>query len=215
MLSRVENAVELRPGLWQWVAQHPTWKKDVASHLVAADRDVVLIDPLAPQGDAAPAFWAALDRAAAARKRLTVLVTVPDHARSTAAIAGRYPETTVHTAARRRRASLEGVDATPLEPSTSLPAGIRAFKTSRADERALWIAPHHALVVGDVLLGTEEGGLRVCPEGWLPRRASRATVAAALADLRSLDIDLVLPTHGEPPTDARAALDRAIAEARS
>ena len=61
MLSTVDRAIELRPGLWQWVAHHPTWKKDVASYLVVADGDVVLIDPLAPQGDAAPAFWHALD----------------------------------------------------------------------------------------------------------------------------------------------------------
>lgn len=215
MLTAVDRAIELRPGLWQWLAHHPTWKKDVASYLVVANGDVVLIDPLAPQGNAAPAFWSALDRATAARKRLTVLVTVPDHARSTAAITGRYPDAAVYTAARRRRKSLEGVDATALEPATKLPAGIQAFETSRADERAIWIAPHRALVVGDVLLGTADGGLRVCPDGWLPRRATRATVAAALNALPLLDIDLVLPTHGDPPADSRAALAAAIAEARS
>ncbi len=215
MLTAVDRAIELRPGLWQWLAHHPTWKKDVAGYLVVANGDVVLIDPLAPQGDAAPAFWSALDRATAARKRLTVLVTVPDHARSTAAITGRYPAAAVYTAARRRRKALEGVDATALGPATKLPAGIQAFETSRADERAIWIAPHRALVVGDVLLGTADGGLKVCPDGWLPRRATRATVAAALNALPLLDIDLVLPTHGDPPTDSRAALAAAIAEARS
>ena len=215
MLNTVERAIELRPGLWQWLAHHPTWKRDVASYLVVANGDVVLIDPLAPQGEAAPAFWRALDAATASRKRLTVLLTVPDHARSTAAIAGRYPEAAVYTAARRRRKSLEGVDALPLEPTAKLPAGIRAFETSRADERAIWIEPHRALVVGDVLLGTAEGGLRVCPEDWLPRRATRSTVAAALDALPLLDIDLVLPTHGDPPADSRAALTAAIAEARS
>ncbi len=66
-----------------------------------------------------------------------------------------------------------------------------------------------------MLLGTADGGLRVCPDGWLPRRATRATVAAALNALPLLDIDLVLPTHGDPPADSRAALAAAIAEARS
>ncbi|MDX6377381.1 MAG: Metallo-beta-lactamase superfamily [Gaiellaceae bacterium] len=213
MLNAVEQATELRPGLWRWVAHHPTWQRDVANYLVTDDEDVALIDPLAPQGDAAAAFWEALDGAANAGRRITVLVTVPDHARSAPAIAGRYPGTPVHVATRRRRRSLEDVDTTPLEPSTPLPAGIRAFETSRADERALWIAPHRALFVGDALLGTSDG-LKVCPEGWLPKRTTRATVAQALAALEPLDIDLVLPTHGDPPPDARAALREAIAEAR-
>lgn len=215
MLSAVEHATELRPGLWRWVAHHPSWKNDVANYLVTDEDDVALIDPLAPQGDAAAAFWDALDGAADAGKRITVLVTVPDHARSAPAIAGRYPGTPVHVAARRRRRSLEGIDLVPLEATTPLPAGIRAFETSRADERALWIEPHRALVVGDALLGTPDGGLKVCPEGWLPKRVTRATVAQALAAVEPLDIDLILPTHGDPPADARASLRAALAEARS
>ena len=119
-------------------------------------------------------------------------------------------------ALRRARRSVAGIDVAPLEPTTALPAGIRAFETGRADERAIWIEPHRTLVVGDVLLGTRDGRA----EG-LPRRLAAAarhaapTVAAALDALPLLDIDLVLPTHGDPPADSRAALAAAIAEARS
>jgi glyoxylase-like metal-dependent hydrolase (beta-lactamase superfamily II) len=215
VLNAVETAVELSPRLWRWEAYHPSWKKVVASVLVQAGDDVVLIDPLAPQGDAAAPFWDALDEAAAAGGRLTVVVTVPDHARSAPAIVSRFPQTPVHVALRRARRSLAGVDAAPLEESTPLPAGLRAYEAGRSDERVIWIAPHRTLVVGDVLLGTATGGLAICPEGWLPKRVTRAAVAGRLDELLQLEIERVIPTHGAPPAESRTALAAALAEARS
>lgn len=212
MLSGVTGAVELAPGLWRWEAFHPHWKRTVASVLVAGERDLVLIDPLAPQGDEADAFWTALDRASRVR-RLSIVVTVPDHARSAPAIVARYPGAPLHAAPRRRRRSLAGIDVAPLEPETALPAGLKAIDTSRADERAIWIAPQRTLVVGDVLLGTADGGLAVCPADWLPFRATRASVAAALGPLLDHEIDHIVPTHGAPPPRPRAALAAAVAEA--
>ncbi len=215
MLTALHTATELHPGLWRWEAFHPTWRHDVACVLVADHDDVVLIDPLAPRERAAPPFWQALDDATAGGRRLTVLVTVPDHARSAPAIASRYPGTPVHVAVRRSRRSLSGVDVAPLEATTPLPAGIRAFATGRADERAIWIEPHRTLVVGDVLLGTDSGGLTVCPEDWLPKRVSRADVAGTLGELLELGINRVIPTHGAPPAESHAALAAALAEARA
>jgi glyoxylase-like metal-dependent hydrolase (beta-lactamase superfamily II) len=214
MLSGVDTAVELAPGLWRWEAYHPTWKKVVASVLVSSGDDVVLIDPLAPRDDAAEPFWAALDEATGAGRRLTVVVTVPDHARSALAIVSRYPQTPVHVALRRARRSLAGLDVSPLEESTPLPAGVRAFETGRADERVIWIGPQQTLVVGDVLLGIS-GGLSVCPAGWLPKHVTRAVVGGRLEPLLELDIERVIPTHGAPPAESRAALEFALAEAQS
>ena len=109
MLTGVERASELRPGLWRWDAFHPSYQQDVTSVLVATDDDVLLVDPLAPRGaDGAP-FWRALDDAVEAGRRLTVAVTVPDHARSMPAIAARYPAATVHAAVATRQRSLAGV----------------------------------------------------------------------------------------------------------
>ena len=214
MLSAVEHAVELEPGLWRWEAYHPTWKKDVASVLVSSGNDVVLVDPLAPRDDAAWAFWQALDDASGAGRRLTVIVTVPDHARSAPAIVSRYPQTRIHVALRRARRSLAGIEVAPLEESTPLPAGVRAFETGRADERAIWIGPQRTLVVGDILLGIS-GGLSVCPAGWLPKHVTRAVVGGRLESLLQLDIERVIPTHGAPPAESRAALEFALAEAQS
>src|SRR5437763_1655637 len=79
--------------------------------------------------------------------------------------------------------SLAGVAVEPLEDAGSLPAGVVACGTGRDDERALWIARHGALVVGDVMIGTDDDGLAICPANWLPKGVTRATVAAAFEPL--------------------------------
>ena len=213
MLTAVERASELRPGLWRWDAFHPAYEQDVTSVLVEADDDVVLVDPLAPRnGEGAP-FWRALDAAAEAGKRLTVVVSVPDHARSMPAIAARYPGATVHAALPARQRSLAGVPVELLADGATLPAGVVACATGRADERAIWIAPHRTLVVGDVMIGTDEGGLAICPGDWLPAGVTRATVAAAFAPLLELELHHVVPAHGDAPDDPQAAFAAAVAEA--
>src|SRR5206468_2630183 len=98
MLTGVERASELRPGLWRWEAFHPAYQQDVTSVLVETDEDVVLVDPLAPRNGEGGPFWRALDDAVESGRRLTVAVTVSDHARSMPAIAARYPGATVHAA---------------------------------------------------------------------------------------------------------------------
>jgi len=215
MLSAVERAAALQPGLWSWEAHHPAYRRDVTSVLVETADDVVLVDPLAPRNGEGSPFWRSLDGAAEAGKRLTIAVTVPDHARSMPALAARYPAATVHAAVSPRQRSLAGVPVEQLEDGTTLPGGIIAFAAGRDDERAIWIAPYGALVVGDAMLGTDDDGLAVCPADWLPTGVTRAAVAAAFARLLDLDIRHVVPAHGAAPSDPAAAFAAAVAEARS
>ena len=63
------------------------------------------------------------------------------------------------------------------------------------------------------MLGTDDGGLAICPADWLPKGVTRATVAAAFERLLDLDIHHVVPGHGAPPSDARAAFAAAVEEA--
>ena len=216
MLSGVERAIQLEAGLWCWEAFHPSYRQDVTSVLVETADDVVLIDPLAPRDAGGAPFWRALDDAAAGGRRLTVALTLAEHARSMPAIAARHVATTVYAALPDGGArSLAGVRVEPLEEGRTLPAGVTAQATGRGDERALWISSHGALVAGDVLLGTERGGLAVCPAGWLPAGVTRSAVADALAPLLEQDVRRVVPAHGPAPIDARAALAAAVAEARA
>ena len=169
-----------RPGLWQ-LGGVPSDLEEGRRRATScsAERRRGADRPAGTAGRCGAGVLVGARRATAARQRLTVLVTVPDHARSTAAIMARFPQTRPCTSPLRRPAARwRASTPRPSSRSTQLPAGIQAFETSRADERAIWIAPHRALVVGDVLLGTADGGLRVCPDGWLPRRVTRATVAA-------------------------------------
>jgi glyoxylase-like metal-dependent hydrolase (beta-lactamase superfamily II) len=92
-----------------------------------------------------------------------------------------------------------------------LPAGIRSFASGRATEVVYWIAEHRALVTGDVLLGDGEGGLRLCPEPWLPSSVRHGQLRRALRPLVELPVKSVLVSHGEPVlASGRKALARAL-----
>ena len=74
-----------------------------------------------------------------------------------------------------------------------------------------WIPSHRALVAGDVLLGDEEGDVRLVPDGWLAEGTTREQIRAALLPLLDLPVELLLLTHGEPVrADAHAALAAAL-----
>jgi hypothetical protein len=68
-------------------------------------------------------------------------------------------------------------------------------------------------VPGDVILGRDGGGLRLCPESWLPAGVDHARLRTVLKPLLDLPVERVLVSHGEPVTEnARAALTEALAE---
>jgi hypothetical protein len=62
-----------------------------------------------------------------------------------------------------------------------------------------------------VLLGDEKGGVRLCPESWLPSGVKHPKVRAALRPLLELPIERILVSHGEPVlTGGRRALARIL-----
>jgi hypothetical protein len=187
---------EIRPGLWRWMARHPEWEADAEDGSPAdwppdvgcvaclAGDDLVLIDPLVPEGE-----WDALDERARGR-RVAVLTTIRWHDRSVADAVARY-----------------GAAVAP-------PPGVEALVLERSDETMFWIPGHRALVPGDRLLGDGAGGLRLCPESWLRYIEEGVTlddVRRELEPLLALPIELVLVSHGEPVlTKGRAALAEAL-----
>jgi glyoxylase-like metal-dependent hydrolase (beta-lactamase superfamily II) len=206
------QVVEIAPGLWRWTGFHEEWKEDVGSVYYEAEGAVVLVDPIVPPEDT-ERFWAALDRdVRRAGGRVDVLVTVFWHTRDAAAVIERYSAGV--WAPSRGRAAIErraGAVTDVYRPGDLLPGGVEALPTARATEVVFWIPAHRALVPGDVLLGDGEGGVRMCPESWLPAGRSRTELAASLAPLLELPVERVLVSHGDPVlSGGREALAAAL-----
>jgi glyoxylase-like metal-dependent hydrolase (beta-lactamase superfamily II) len=207
------DVLEIAPGLWRWTGYHEEWKENVGCVYYETSDDVVLVDPLVPPEDTAR-FWSALDRdVERAGGGVQILVTVFWHTRNTSAMVERYAARV--WAPSRGRAAIErraGVVTDVFRPGDALPGGAHALPTSRATEVVYWIPEHRALVPGDVLLGDGDGGVRMCPESWLPSGSTHETLAASLHPLLELPVERVLVSHGEPVlAEGQRALAAALA----
>jgi glyoxylase-like metal-dependent hydrolase (beta-lactamase superfamily II) len=202
-------------GLWRWAAYYEEWRDEVGCVYYETSDAIVLIDPLVPSDQAESArLWEALDRdVKRANVPVHVLITVFWHARSAEEIVHRYGAS-LHTVSRARAAIQRRTNAVTdvFQPGEVLPGGVQALASGRATEVVYWIPEHRALVPGDVILGRDGGGLRLCPESWLPAGVSHAGLRASLAPLLDLPVECVLVSHGEPVTrHARASLAEALA----
>ena len=206
------DVLELAPGLWRWTAYHEEWKEDVGCVYCETQDGIVLIDPLVPADDA-DRFWRALDRdVQRLQAPVHVLVTVFWHTRSAAVMVERYDARVwAPTGARAAVARRAGVVTDAFRPRDRLPGGIEGLSTARRTEVVYWLPPHRALVPGDVLLGDGTGGVRMCPESWLPDATTSHDLAASLAPLLDLPVERIVLSHGEPVLQAaRQRLARAL-----
>jgi hypothetical protein len=208
---------ELTEGLWRWTARHPEWHPgefgaEVASFALRAGDETLLIDPLLPDddGEALSGLDAITDG------RVSILVTVPYHARSSETLAARYGAT-IHghpaTAKRLEDASAFRV----AEPGAPLPGGARAYTIGRPrrHEQPLWLPSHRAIAFGDAIAEVD-GALRLWADSPVADRRRRFYAERfnpTLQPLVELAPDRVLVTHGQPVLsggrDALAAAMRA------
>ena len=192
------DAEQISPGLWRWTAFHETWKQDVGCVYCEATDAVCLIDPLVPPEDR-DGFLAALDRDV---ERLGlpvhVLVTVYWHARSAGELAARYGA--VIWASSRIRAAVErrAGHVRTFRPGDALPGGVEAIPTAKRNDTLFFLASSRALAAGDVILGADGGGLRLCPESWLPQGVDHEKLRTSLQPLLERDVEHVLVSHGPP-----------------
>lgn len=196
----------LAGGLWRWTARHPEWHpgefgSEVASFAVQAGDDTLLIDPLLPPDP--EQVLELIERTL--RERLTMLITIPYHVRSSEELWRRFrgqAETTIrgHPACAKRLARKSAFKA--LAPGDQLPAGVSAQRIGRPRrfETPLHIPSQRALVFGDAVVELD-GGLRV----WSDRRIDdgverfyRERFNPTLEPLLELDFERVLLTHGKP-----------------
>lgn len=147
----------------------------------------------------------------AADRPIAVMLTVFWHERSAAEVAARYARSFVWVHERTLdRVTVRVTNAFVV--GDELPGGIRAFDANRRDEVVYWIPEHRTLVTGDVLLGDRDGGVRLCPDSWLPNGVTPAAFRASLRPLLELPVERVLVSHGEPVLEnGRDALARALA----
>ncbi|MEO5632828.1 MBL fold metallo-hydrolase [Gaiella sp.] len=201
-------------GLWRWTTYHEEWRDEVGCVYYEGPGAIVLIDPLVPADPSeATRFWEALDRdVSRVNTAVHVYITVFWHARSAGEIVRRY-RGTLHAPSRARSANEKrtGVAPSVFRPGDRLPGGIEALATGRSTEVAYWIPEHRAIVPGDVLVGADNGGLRLCPASWLPASVTPGRVREALKPLLDLPVERVLVSHGEPVTaEAGARLGEAL-----
>lgn len=179
-------------GLWRWTASHPAWTpaadwpREVACVYWETPEAVALVDPLVPsEPDERERFWRALDRdVERLGQPVVVILTCSWHERSTQEIIGRY-------------------GARLADTGTAAAGGAVAYPV--AEEVVLWLPAPRTVVVGDVLVGDELGGLRLCPASWLPDGLTPAEAASALEPLLDLPAERILVSHGEPVLAGGAA----------
>jgi glyoxylase-like metal-dependent hydrolase (beta-lactamase superfamily II) len=210
---------KLTKGLWRWTARHPEWHpgefgSEVASFALRTGKDTVLIDPLLPS-DPDPVLDLIGRKLG---KRLTILITIPYHVRSSEEIRERFKgdaEVSIwgHEACRKRLKDDSGFHA--IEPGNDLPVGASAYEIGnpRRFETPLLLPSHRALVFGDAVAEVD-GRLRV----WAPKSVDdgvesfyRTRFNPTLEPLLKLDFDRVLVTHGQPVLDrGRKELKKAL-----
>jgi hypothetical protein len=214
-----ETPEQLTDDLWRWTARHPEWHpgefgSEVACFALRAGGDTVLIDPLLPP-DPDPVLALVEDNLG---DRLSILITVPYHVRSSEELWRRFAEqaeTSIHghPACAKRLGDTSAFH--ELEPGTELPAGISAHAIGkpRRHETPLHLPSHDALVFGDAVAEVD-GKLVVWATGQVDakmERFHRERFNPTLGPLLELDFERVLVTHGQPiHEDGRAALRDAL-----
>jgi glyoxylase-like metal-dependent hydrolase (beta-lactamase superfamily II) len=214
---------QLAPDLFRWRVTHPGWDpvedeldlsyQEVASLCFLGPEASVLIDPLLPHPGTPEAAGLLAELDPLLRRPglpVHIVLTVFWHERSTEEAAERYgaqawaPEDSLPR--------IEYTPTHPFRPGGPLPGGVVALPTARQGEVVLWLPGPRALVTADVLIGDNRGGIRLCPEDWVRISAGGlAPLRDSLLPLLGLEVELILPAHGNPVLQgARPALARAL-----
>jgi hypothetical protein len=195
---------EILPGLWRWTGRHPEWHPgafgaEVACYAARTDAGTLLVDPLVTS-EQREAQLEALD--GVVHGAVQIAITNPYHVRSSEELAARY-DGTIHGHRLSARRLKGGARFQPLEPGETLAGGAVAHPIGkpRRSEMPLELQSHKALVFGDAVVETGGGSVRVWDsplDGDNRRRWWHERYLPTLQALAELDVEHVLPTHGQP-----------------
>jgi glyoxylase-like metal-dependent hydrolase (beta-lactamase superfamily II) len=194
---------ELADGLWHFTRRHPDWHPKgfgdvVSSYALLDDAGLVLVDPLL-EGEDDPVL---AELEAKATGAVRIVITMGYHVRSSELIWKRLgpKRTRIHGHANCASRLGDTSGFTALEGGETIEGGIRAhsFGSPRRAELSFELPSHRALAVGDVVVETGSGRLRVWAWGSAKQPWWDERFIPTLRPLAELDIERVLVTHGAP-----------------
>ena len=196
---------EVAANVWRWERDprglRPGEFGGRTSYAVMVENELLLVDPLV-DGDQDPVLDVLDDLV---RTRVRILVTMPYHARSTAALCSRYRRATAriygHPAIRTRLAQSCEFEAVTGEDGVAGLARFHSIGRPPRSQQAIEIPAVHALAFGDAIVETGNGELRVWDaplDSDQRQRWWQTRYLPTLQRLAELDINHVLVTHGQP-----------------
>ena len=180
---------ELVPGLWHWTVRHPKIGMEVSSYHLLAAR--VTLNPLVPPEG--------LGWFAEHGPPTDVLLTNRHHFRDSAKLVEAFGATVhCHRAGLHEFSGDERV--VPFDFGDELPGGIVAQEVGAIspEETALHLREQRALALADGLINYD--GLSFVPDELMgddPQEVKRGLLAA-FRRLLELDVEHLLPAHGDP-----------------
>lgn len=188
--------------IWRWETPDPEDHWMMAGHLWLYGEDTILIDP--PMQPQLPCALKILGGVQA------VLLTTADHTRGARYVADVF-RCPIYVPAQSLWVASEalGACAVAYDESTPLPGDIHAIRchisepmweseTSAYLDEMMLVLPNGAVAVGDIAMGSPDGELWVCPEGF-NRVVDPAKVQASLtafAQTLPRDTTYLLASHG-------------------
>jgi hypothetical protein len=210
---------EIAPGVWRWTRRHPAWHPagfgdEVASYALRDDAGLVIVDPLFDD-EHDPTFETVL---ADVWGDVRILISNPYHTRSAELVWRRLRDTHEvgiygHWRCRSRLHDATGFR--EVKGGETLAGGVRAHAVGkpRRMEIPFEIPGQRAIVFGDLVVETGDGGLRVWQDWETNDAWYQETFLPTILPLAELDVERVLVTHGRPVLrDGAKALARAFAQ---
>lgn len=210
--------LEIDSNIWMWQSRHPEWRSKselVRSYALKLRDGLAIVDPLIPDGDEGDAI---LDELLARSRKAgaAVFVTIPCHFRDAERVAKHLSSPIVAHASVEKRLTNRRMFINNVDTDT-LPFGAQAMAIGkpRRAESPLYFPELRTLVVGDSIVSVPDG-LRVWAVSGMPDTEAKWTsyrerLLPSFHALLDLDVERVLPTHGEPIlADAKMALGKAL-----
>jgi len=230
---------KLGEGAWRWTAPHPDWTPAAEQRQGGWGQSVgclyletpkgfsdgiLLVDPLAPPegSEDSRRFWEAMDRDVARIGRpVAILLGNHFHERHAQLFLDRYRTGAGASiwAPHKAKALFTCKVTHAYRPGDLVPGGLIAYAIAGLEcpgETVFFDRHRRALICADAFLGAGGGRIRIPPQRWAEKTPEgqelyRSEFRTGLRRLGTLDVEMVLVSHGDPVlTQGRAAVLEAL-----